>query len=185
MGAWSCTLLCRLTSITCNNKSVQETFTFFISLYAFLLFSSFCCSTWILSVQLWHFHKIINKINIPISKNHHFVEKIIIMYKKLSFDINISSYLIGSFQNFLEEILTHNFFGIEVGLKLSFICTLEMVVGPLWKHSSLLTHKGTRMWEKSTRLPDKYTYTGLTIINPKVDLYLTSWKKVKKSSNMH
>ena len=45
--------------------------------------------------------------------------------------INISSYLIESFQNFLEEILTHNFLGIEVGLKLFFICKLEMVVRPL------------------------------------------------------
>ena len=140
LGAWSCSLLCRLTSTTCNNKSVQETFTFFINLYAFLLFSSFCCSTWILSVQLWHFHKIIDKLNIPISKNHHLAEKIIIWYKKLLFGINISSSLIGSFLNFLEEILTHNFLGIEGGLKLFFICTLEMVVGPVCKHSSLLAH---------------------------------------------
>jgi len=49
----------------------------------------------------------------------------------LSFSINICSYLIGSFQNFLEEILTHNFLGIEVGLKLFFIFTLELVVKPL------------------------------------------------------
>jgi len=35
------------------------------------------------------------------------------------------------FQKFLEDILTHNFLGIEVGLKLFFICTLEMVVGSL------------------------------------------------------
>ena len=48
----------------------------------------------------------------------------------------IRSYLIGSFQNFLEEILTHNFLGIEVGFKLFFICTLEMVVGPRWKFST-------------------------------------------------
>jgi len=40
----------------------------------------------------------------------------------------------------LEEILTYNLLGIEVGLKLFFICSLEMVVGPLWKESSLLTH---------------------------------------------
>jgi len=93
-------------------------------------FSSFCCSIWILSVQLWHFHKIINKLNIPIPKNHHLVERIIIWYKKLSFGINISSYLIGYFQNFLDEILTHDFLGIEVGSKLIFIFTLEMV-GPL------------------------------------------------------
>jgi len=33
-----------------------------------------------------------------------------------------------SFQNFLEETLTNNFLGIEVDLKLSFICLLEMVV---------------------------------------------------------
>jgi len=53
------------------------------------------------------------------------------LYKTLSFGINICSYLIGSFQNFLEEILTHNFLGrsIEVGFKLFLICTLEMVVG--------------------------------------------------------
>ena len=48
--------------------------------------------------------------------------------------------MIGSFLNFLEEILTHNFLGIEGGLKLFFICTLEMVVGPVCKHSSLLAH---------------------------------------------
>jgi len=35
----------------------------------------------------------------------------------------------GSFQNFLEEILTHNLLSIEVGLQLFFICSLEMVVG--------------------------------------------------------
>jgi len=34
----------------------------------------------------------------------------------------------GAFQNFLEEILSHNFLCIEVGLKLFFICSLEMVV---------------------------------------------------------
>jgi len=33
----------------------------------------------------------------------------------------------------LEEILTQHFFGIEAALKLFFICTLEMVVGPRWK----------------------------------------------------
>jgi len=54
----------------------------------------------------------------------------------LSFGLNICSYLIGSFQNFLEEISTHNFLGIEVGLKLFFIFTLEMVVKPLWKYST-------------------------------------------------
>ena len=31
-------------------------------------------------------------------------------YKKLSFGINIRFYLIGSFQNFLVKVLTHNFF---------------------------------------------------------------------------
>jgi len=40
----------------------------------------------------------------------------------------------------LEEILTHNLLGIEVGLKLFFVCSLEMVVGPFWKESSLLAH---------------------------------------------
>jgi len=59
-------------------------------------------------------------------------------YKTLSFGINICSFLIGSFQNSLEEILTHNFLGrpIEVGLKLFLICTLEMVVGSLGKDST-------------------------------------------------
>jgi len=33
---------------------------------------------------------------------------------------------------------------------------------------------------KSTRLPDEHAYTGLTIIHPKVDLYLTLWKNVKR-----
>ena len=41
-----------------------------------------------------------------------------------------------SSQNFLEETLTNNFLGIEVGLKLFFICLLEMVVGPLWLYST-------------------------------------------------
>jgi len=52
-------------------------------------------------------------------------------YKKLSFGISrpIWSYLIGSFENFLEEILIRNFLGIEVVLKLCFISSLEMVVG--------------------------------------------------------
>ena len=72
------------------------------------------------------------KLNIPSLKTS-FGIKIFILYKTLSFGINICSYLIGSFQNFLEEILTHNFLGrpIEVGLKLFLICTLEMVVGLL------------------------------------------------------
>jgi len=34
----------------------------------------------------------------------------------------------------LEEILTHSFLGTEVGLKLFFICALEMVVKPLRKY---------------------------------------------------
>ena len=50
--------------------------------------------------------------------------------------MNICSYLIGSFQNFLEEILIHNFLGIEISLKRSFVCTLGMVVKPLWKYST-------------------------------------------------
>ena len=79
------------------------------------------------------FYKITNIANTSISKNHHLVQKIIICYKKLSFGISrpICFYLIGSFQNFLEEILTHNFLGVGVGLKLFFICLLEMVVGLL------------------------------------------------------
>ena len=32
--------------------------------------------------------------------------------------MNTSSYFIGYFQKFLEEIVTHDFLGIEVGLKL-------------------------------------------------------------------
>jgi len=36
----------------------------------------------------------------------------------------------------LEEILTHNFLRTEVGLKLFFICTLEMVMRPIWKYSN-------------------------------------------------
>jgi len=38
----------------------------------------------------------------------------------------------------LEKILTHNFLGrpIEVGLKLFLICTLEVVMGSLWKDST-------------------------------------------------
>jgi len=126
----TCTLLCRLTSTTCyNNKSVQETFTFFINLYAFLLFPCF-----------FLLHLDISCKTVACSKNYtlqslktSFGLKIFILYKTLSFGINIFSYLIGSFQNFLEEVLTHNFSGRpkEVGLKLFLICTLEMVVGLL------------------------------------------------------
>jgi len=35
---------------------------------------------------------------------------------------------------------------MEVGLKLFFICSLEMVVGPLWKEISLLTHYSYCWW---------------------------------------
>jgi len=41
-----------------------------------------------------------------------------------------------SFHNFLKEILTHNFLGKEVGLKLFFLCSLEMLVGALWKEGT-------------------------------------------------
>jgi len=50
------------------------------------------------------------------------------------------------FSELFERNFTPNFLGIEVGLKLFFICTLEMVVGPLWKHSSLLTHYSCCWW---------------------------------------
>jgi len=36
----------------------------------------------------------------------------------------------------LEENLTHNFLGIEVGFKLFSICSLEMVGWTLWKYST-------------------------------------------------
>jgi len=41
--------------------------------YICFKFHPLCCSIWILSVQLWHFHKIINTPNTPISNNHHSV----------------------------------------------------------------------------------------------------------------
>jgi len=66
----------------------------------------------------------------------------------------------------LEEILTHSFLGIEVGLKLFFICTLKMVVGPLWKHSSLLTHYSCcwwPLWKQGT-----YTLQLLLVVHLKV-----------------
>ena len=45
--------------------------------------------------------------------------------------------LIGSFHNFLEKIWTHSLFkGIEVGLKLFCIYTLEMLVRAFWKQST-------------------------------------------------
>jgi len=52
-------------------------------------------------------------------------------YKKLSFGISkpICSYLIGSSQNFLEEILTCNFFRYRHCFEAFFICSLEMAVG--------------------------------------------------------
>jgi len=36
----------------------------------------------------------------------------------------------------LEEILTRNFLGKQAVLNLVFICSLEMVVGSLWKDST-------------------------------------------------
>jgi len=53
--------------------------------------------------------------------------KIIIWYKKLSFGISrpICSYLIASFQNFLEEILTHNFFRYRSWLE----AFLNLIIG--------------------------------------------------------
>jgi len=57
--------------------------------------------------------------------------KIIIWYNK---NIIWYRYLLlfdRVFSELLEETLTNNFLGIEVGLKLFFICLLEMVVGPL------------------------------------------------------
>jgi len=51
----------------------------------------------------------------------------------------------------LEEILTHNFLGIEVGLKLFFICSLEMVVGSLWKDGTYTLQLLLRsLWQHST-----------------------------------
>jgi len=57
------------------------------------------------------------------------------LLKKLSFGIRrpICSYLIGSFQNVLEEILTHNFFRYRGWFEAFFICSLKMVVRSLWK----------------------------------------------------
>jgi len=79
----------------------------------------------------------------------------------------------GSLQNFLEVVLIHNILGIEVGLKLFFICTLEMVVESLWKHSSLLTHysccwltlwkQGTFKWKVAVGVP--FESKVLTITN--------------------
>jgi len=54
-----------------------------------------------------------------------------ICYKKSSFGIHFFSYSVGYFENFLEETLIHFCSNTEVGLKLFFVCTLEIVVGPL------------------------------------------------------
>jgi len=108
--------------------------------------------------HLWHFHKIINIANISICKNHPLVWKTLIWYKKLSFGISrpICSFLIGLFQNFLEEILTYNFLGIHIGLKLFFVCSLEMVVGSLWKD-------GTYTLKLLLGAPLKARYLHITI----------------------
>ena len=50
----------------------------------------------------------------------------------------VCSYLIRPFKNFLEEILTHKFFRYRSWFVAFFICSLEMVVGSLWKE--VLTH---------------------------------------------
>jgi len=53
----------------------------------------------------------------------------------------------------LREILTHNFLGIDAGLKLFFICTLEMVAGPLWKYSTYtLQLLLASLWKQGTVL---------------------------------
>jgi len=77
-------------------------------------------------------------------------------YKKLSFGINICSYLLGSFQNFLEEVLTHNFLVVEVGWKIFFICTLEMVVRLRRKHSTYTLQ--LLLW-----VPLKSTYSHIRV----------------------
>jgi len=40
------------------------------------------------------------------------------------------------FSEFFGRNFNHNFLRTEVGLKLFFICTLEMVMRPLWKYSN-------------------------------------------------
>jgi len=86
-------------------------------------FPSFCWFISILSVQLWHFHKLsINQILQSL--------KIIIWYKKI---IIWYKYLLLFDRVFL-ELFGRNFY--KVDLKLFFICLLEMVVGPFWKYSA-------------------------------------------------
>jgi len=98
-------------------------------------FLDFLCSTFLLNCGI--FKKFSNQTLQSL--------KIIIWNKKSSFGIskllfgiNFCSYLIEPYQNFSEEILTNNVLGIEVGLKLFLILTLEMVVKPLER--IVLTH---------------------------------------------
>jgi len=70
--------------------------------------SLFCCSTWILSVELWYLHKIINKPNRPtsISKNQHGIKSYNLVYLLL-FD-KVFSELSG-------RLLTQIFLVAEIG----------------------------------------------------------------------
>jgi len=79
--------------------------------YSFFLFPSFAAPFGYFLFNCGIFIKLsISQIGLLQSLKIIICYKKLSWYKKLSFGINICSYLIGSFQNFLKEILTHNFF---------------------------------------------------------------------------
>jgi len=82
-----------------------------LSYYSFFLYSSFAAPLGYFLFNCGIFIKLsINQIGLLQSPKIIIWYEKLSWYKKVSFGINICSYLIRSFQNFLEEVLTHSFF---------------------------------------------------------------------------
>jgi len=79
--------------------------------YSFFLFLSFAAPVGYFLLNCGIFIKLsLNQIGLLQSLKIIIWHKKLSWHKKLHFGINICSYLIGSFQNFLEGVLTHTFF---------------------------------------------------------------------------